>query len=423
LGIFGGALLAAGLSAGDRLLGVMDPMLLLVDATRTRGRAVPHARGYRHAVDERFAADMRSGYPVGPPAVTLGSPLRADEVLSDVRVRLPLSTVNRHGLVAGATGTGKTKTLQVIAGQLSDAGVPVFVADVKGDLSGLAQPIDASDPKVAERAASLDWTVEPSGHAVELLSLTGTLGAPGRATVESFGPVLLAKVLDLNETQTAVLTLVFRLCDDLELPLLDLSDLRTALRFLGSDQGRPVLGTYGGVSRASIGVVLRSILGLEEPAPARSSGSGLRRVRPDADRRRARCDHLARALRRDGPTPPVLDVHAVAARAPVRDAARGRRPGQTGARVLPRRGAPAVRRRVGRAPRTDRAHRPPDPLEGGRCVLRDARADRRPDTGPEPTRQPDPTSRFERSRPRTRTTCERPRARSPSPSTTTSRRR
>jgi DNA double-strand break repair helicase HerA and related ATPase len=215
-------------------------------------------------VDERFEADMRAGYPAEPPAVTLGSPVQGEDVLADVRVRLPLSTVNRHGLVAGATGTGKTKTLQVIAGQLSDAGVPVFVADVKGDLSGLAQPIDEADPKVAERAASLGWTLEPRAHPVELLSLTGTLGAPVRATVESFGPVLLAKVLDLNETQTAVLTLVFRFCDDRELPLLDLADLRTALRFLGSDEGKAVLEEYGGVSKASIGVVLRSILTLEE---------------------------------------------------------------------------------------------------------------------------------------------------------------
>jgi DNA double-strand break repair helicase HerA and related ATPase len=215
-------------------------------------------------VDERFEADMRAGYPADPRALTLGSPLRVQEVLADVRVRLPLSTVNRHGLVAGATGTGKTKTLQVIAGQLSDAGVPVFVADVKGDLSGLAQPIDPADPRVAERAASLTWTIEPRAHPVELLSLTGTLGAPVRATVESFGPVLLAKVLDLNQTQTAVLTLVFRLCDDRELPLLDLADLRAALRFLGSDEGKPVLEAYGGVSKASIGVVLRSILTLEE---------------------------------------------------------------------------------------------------------------------------------------------------------------
>jgi hypothetical protein len=129
-------------------------------------------------VDERFAADMRAGYPAEPAAVTLGSPLQADEVLTDVRVRLPLSTVNRHGLVAGATGTGKTKTLRVIAGQLSDAGVPVFVADVKGDPSGLAQPIDASDPKIAARAASLDWKVEPRAHGVSSSRSPGNSARP-----------------------------------------------------------------------------------------------------------------------------------------------------------------------------------------------------------------------------------------------------
>ena len=207
---------------------------------------------------------MRAGYPDDAAGVTLGSPMLADEVLEGVRVRLPLSTINRHGLVAGATGTGKTKTLQVIAGQLSDAGVPVFVADVKGDLSGLAHPIDPDDPRVVERAATLGWTVRPSAHPVELLSLTGVGGAPVRATVESFGPVLLAKVLDLNETQTAVLSLVFRFCDERELPLLDLADLRTTLRYLTSDEGRAVLDEYGGVSKASVGVVLRSILTLEE---------------------------------------------------------------------------------------------------------------------------------------------------------------
>ena len=152
----------------------------------------------------------------------------------------------------------------MIAGHLSDARVPVFVADVKRDLSGLAQPIDAADPKVAERAASLGWTVEPRSHPVEPLSRTGEAGAPVRATVESFGPVLLAKVLDLNETQTAVLSLVFRFRDDRDLPLLDLADLRTTLRFLTSDEGKPVLEEYRAISKASVGVVLRSILTLEE---------------------------------------------------------------------------------------------------------------------------------------------------------------
>jgi DNA helicase HerA-like ATPase len=214
-------------------------------------------------VDEIFRDLMLEGYAPGQPSIVLGSPMLEGVVLPEARVAMPLATANRHGLVAGATGTGKTKTLQVLAGQLSDAGVPVFVADVKGDLTGLAQPIDPN-PRIAERCTSLGWTLEPRAHPVELLSLTGSLGAPVRATVESFGPVLLAKVLGLNETQTAVLALVFRFCDDRDLPLLDLADLRTALRFLTSDEGKPVLEEYGGVSKASVGVVLRSILTLEE---------------------------------------------------------------------------------------------------------------------------------------------------------------
>ncbi|HET7234991.1 MAG TPA: helicase HerA-like domain-containing protein [Actinomycetota bacterium] len=215
-------------------------------------------------MNDDFRRQMIEGYTLDTPSIVLGSPMLDGEVLSEARVALPLATTNRHGLVAGATGTGKTKTLQVLAAQLSDAGVPVFVADVKGDLTGLAQPIDPSDPRIVERCASLEWTLEPRAHPVELLSLTGALGAPVRATVESFGPVLLAKVLDLNQTQTAVLSLVFRFCDDRDLPLLDLADLRTALRFLTSDEGKPVLEEYGGISKASVGVVLRSILTLEE---------------------------------------------------------------------------------------------------------------------------------------------------------------
>lgn len=219
-------------------------------------------------MDEGFASEMAAGYPADEPALLIGSPMLDGEVLADVRVCLPLSTVNRHGLVAGATGTGKTKTLQILAGQLSDAGVPSFVADVKGDLSGLARPGDPADPKVAERCASLGWTFEPRGHPVELLSLSGGLGAPVRATVSSFGPVLLAKVLDLNETQAAVLSLAFRYCADHDLALLNLDDLRTALRYLTSEEGKAALEEYGGVSKASVGVVLRAILTMEEDGAA-----------------------------------------------------------------------------------------------------------------------------------------------------------
>jgi hypothetical protein len=215
-------------------------------------------------MDPGFTQQMREGYPPGAGAVVLGSPMLDGEILTDVRVALPLATANRHGLIAGATGTGKTKTLQLMAGQLSDAGVPVFVADVKGDLTGLAAPGDASDTRIRERAASLAWSFRPGSHPVELLSLSGALGAPIRATVSSFGPLLLGKVMDLNETQTSVLSMVFAYCDDHDLPLLDLEDLRTTLRYLTSDEGEPALEAYGGMSKQTVGVLLRSLITLEQ---------------------------------------------------------------------------------------------------------------------------------------------------------------
>jgi DNA double-strand break repair helicase HerA and related ATPase len=215
-------------------------------------------------MDQAFRDAISAGYAFDEPTLIIGSAMHQGELFNEVRVQIPMSTLNRHGLVAGATGTGKTKTLQLLAGQLSTAGVPVFVADVKGDLTGLAAPGDAANPKVQERAASMDWTFAASGHPVEYLSLTGSLGAQVRATVHSFGPLLLGKVLDLNETQTSILALVFKYCDDNELPLLDLKDLATTLKFLSSDEGKPILEEYGGMSPASVGVLLRSIVVLEQ---------------------------------------------------------------------------------------------------------------------------------------------------------------
>ena len=153
--------------------------------------------------DSRFHDAMAQGYGFTEPTIVLGGPMLGADVLTDVKVQAPLSMMNRHGLVAGATGTGKTKTLQIIAGELSDAGVPSFIADVKGDVTGIAQPGDPTNPKVQERATQLGWTYKPEGHPVEFLSLSGKLGAQVRATVHSFGAVLLGKVMDLNETQTS----------------------------------------------------------------------------------------------------------------------------------------------------------------------------------------------------------------------------
>ena len=215
-------------------------------------------------MDQAFRDEMTKGYALTEPGLVIGSPMVDGELFNDARIQVALSMMNRHGLIAGATGTGKTKTLQLLAGELSKAGVPVFVADIKGDVTGIALPGDATNPKVVERAQSLAWTFEPAGHPVEFLSLSGQLGAQVRATVHSFGPLLLGKVLDLNETQTSILSLVFKYCDDNDLPLLDLKDLATTLKFLGSDDGKAILAEYGGMSAASLGVLLRSIVVLEE---------------------------------------------------------------------------------------------------------------------------------------------------------------
>ena len=179
------------------------------------------------------------------------------------QVRIPLATVNRHGLVAGATGTGKTKSLQVIAEQLSAAGVPVMMADVKGDLSGLSRPGDAND-KTQQRAKDTgdDWT--PTAFPVEFLSLgTAGIGVPVRATISSFGPILLSKVLGLNATQESTLGLIFHWADQKGLSLLDLKDLRAVIQFLTSDEGKPELKNLGAVSPTTAGVILRALVNLE----------------------------------------------------------------------------------------------------------------------------------------------------------------
>lgn len=215
-------------------------------------------------MNETFRTEMTVGYALSQTGVPMGSPMLGGELLPDVRVQVATSMMTRHGLIAGATGTGKTKTLQLLAGELSLAGVPVFVADIKGDLTGLAAPGDGTNQAVLDRAASMAWSFSPAAHPVEFLSLSGKLGAQVRASVHSFGPVLLGKVLDLNPTQTSILSLVFKYCDDKSLPLLDLPDLATTLRFLASDDGKSILDEYGGMSKASVGVLLRALSVLEQ---------------------------------------------------------------------------------------------------------------------------------------------------------------
>lgn len=209
-----------------------------------------------------FTETLSSGYGFSELSVVLGAALEAGTPHPEPKIRIPLSMLTRHGLVAGATGTGKTKTLQLLAEQLSAQGVPVFVADIKGDVSGIAAPGEASE-RVTSRAASVGYQWKPAAFPVEFVSLTGKLGVQLRATVSSFGPLLLAKVLSLNETQTSVLTLVFKYADDQQLPLLDFSDLRALLQYLTSDEGKGGLAAYGGMSTTTVGVLLRKMVELE----------------------------------------------------------------------------------------------------------------------------------------------------------------
>jgi DNA helicase HerA-like ATPase len=169
---------------------------------------------------------------------------------------------NRHGLIAGATGTGKTRTLQAMAEQFSAAGVPVFLADIKGDLSGLGLP-GTSSAQIEERCAHVGQPFKPAGCPVQFLSLTGTQGVQLRATVSSFGPLLLGRVLDLNATQQSALAMVFKFCDDQGLLLLDLPDLKETLQYL-IEHGAEHLKEYGGLSKATVGVLVRKLVELEQ---------------------------------------------------------------------------------------------------------------------------------------------------------------
>jgi DNA helicase HerA-like ATPase len=220
----------------------------------------------RDPTSDDFAQTIRDGYRFTRPAVPLGAAMREGVVHADLPVSVSLGQLNRHGLVAGATGTGKTKTLQGLAEGLSGQGVSVFLADLKGDLSGLGAPGEAT-PAVLERAKSVGGSFEPRAFPVEFLSLTGKRGAPVRATVADFGPILLAKALDLNDTQASVLALVMKFADDQGLPILDLPDLRAVLAWLVGDDA-PDLSQYGGLAKSTAGVLARKLTELEAQGAA-----------------------------------------------------------------------------------------------------------------------------------------------------------
>ncbi len=230
------------------------------DAAAAQRAAAPAPAG---PLDQAGVDAIRAGYAFDAPALEMGALVNGD-ALADVPIRIPLAMVNRHGLVAGATGTGKTKTLQVLAEQLSAAGVPVFAADIKGDLSGIATPGESSEKLLARtKGLGQDWTPHASPTALFALGGDG-IGTPIRASVEGFGAVMLAKVLGLNQTQESSLGLVFHYAKEQQLPLVTLDDLRAVLLHLTSPAGKAELENLGGLSKATAGVILRELVAFAE---------------------------------------------------------------------------------------------------------------------------------------------------------------
>lgn len=211
----------------------------------------------------KFLETIKTGYTFKGEAFKIGCAMLDGQVVTGADVLLPFKTLNRHGLIAGATGTGKTKTLQVLAEGLSDASIPVLMMDIKGDLSGIAASGTSND-KIADRCQKLGIEFKPSGYPADLLTLSNQKGARLRATVSEFGPVLLSKILGLNDTQGGFVAMIFKYCDDNKLPLLDLKDFIKVLQYV-SDEGKNELEkTYGKISTTSTGTILRKVIELQQ---------------------------------------------------------------------------------------------------------------------------------------------------------------
>ncbi|MCB0373580.1 MAG: DUF853 family protein, partial [Muricauda sp.] len=212
---------------------------------------------------EKFFEHIEQGYTMKGDSITVGAAMLDGETITNAFVKVPLKTLNRHGLIAGATGTGKTKTLQVLAENLSDKGIPVLLMDLKGDLSGIAQP-SPGHPKIDERHAKIGLPFEAKGFPVEILTLSEQDGVRLRATVSEFGPVLLSRILDLSETQEGIVAVVFKYCDDNKLPLLDLKDFKKVLQYATGEGKKEFQDAYGRISTSSTGTILRKIIELEQ---------------------------------------------------------------------------------------------------------------------------------------------------------------
>jgi len=212
---------------------------------------------------ENFLQEIEEGYTFEGDSIDLGAAMYDKETQTGSIVKLPLSMLNRHGLIAGATGSGKTKTLQILAEQLSAKSVPVLLMDVKGDLSGIAVP-SAGHAKIDERHLAIGMPFETGSSPVEFLSLSDEPGARLRATVTEFGPVLFSKILGLNDTQSGIVALVFKYCDDKKMPLLDLKDFRKVLQYFMGEGKAEIKAEYGTMSSVSIGAIMRRMVELEQ---------------------------------------------------------------------------------------------------------------------------------------------------------------
>lgn len=210
-----------------------------------------------------FEKHINIGYSFKGDHIYLGAAMLEGKPLAEAAVKIPVKTLNRHGLIAGATGTGKTKTLQILAENMSQKGIPVLMMDIKGDLSGIAKPAENNE-KLQARHKLLKFDYQSSASPVEILSLSQQKGVRLKATVSEFGPVLLSKILELSETQTGILAIIFKYCDDNHLPLLDLKDLKKILQFSTNEGKEELEKDYGRISTASTGTILRKIVALEQ---------------------------------------------------------------------------------------------------------------------------------------------------------------
>jgi len=222
-------------------------------------------------VKDKFIAAVQNSYTFKGESILIGSAILGDDQETGCQISVPLKTMNRHGLIAGATGTGKTKSLQVIAENLSKCGVPVLLMDVKGDLSGIAAP-GTINPLIDKRSKTIGMDWKPTGFPSELMTISDEPGVRLKATISEFGPILLGKILDLNENQTGILSMIFKYCDDKNLPLLDIPDIKAVLRYIQEEGKDEFQKEYGFFQSSSAGTILRGITGLEEQGAARFFG-------------------------------------------------------------------------------------------------------------------------------------------------------